>query len=578
VKGDCSRCEQTQAELEAARLRIAELEQQLAEIVKLCELQACDLERYQKAFEARSFNHPERVARDVLQLAFSWVLDKLADTPAANDVADDAARSAEADVADEASAHSTPEHSSDSGKRRKRRHGRRNANDPALAALPVEPIYIDPPEVLAAGGEGYICIGEEIGERIAQRIAAYFRLRFIRRKWVPASSLRANQPGSPVLIAPLPESVWPRVMADASSVSQVIMDKYADLLPLNRQQGISERSGLPLHRSTLCDWLSVAAGYLQHIPKAMLAESRREAFCIATDGTSVSVRSKGSKCERWHLFTFIADRDHVVFDYDREETGAVFVRILDGFHGHLLADANSVYDVLYREHGITEAGCWYHCRRGFYRAMQTEREPALEALSLISRLFKINDECIKLELAPDELTRERARRARPVLALFDEWVKRTKPLAEPRGRLEAAIGYYENQRDALRRFLDDGRLRLDNNISEAQLRHAVVGEANWTFFANETGLRWYTIFRSLIASCALHGLNPQLYLEQVLRLAPHWPRNRVIELSPKYWSATVAGLSDRWRAIITPPWQMPPACLPDAVQLTRAEPDARSAA
>jgi hypothetical protein len=82
----------------------------------------------------------------------------------------------------------------------------------------------------------------------------------------------------------------------------------------------------------------------------------------------------------------------------------------------------------------------------------------------------------------------------------------------------------------------------------------VLGRHNWKWFANETGLKWYATFRSLIASCMLHGINAQDYLEQVLRLAPHWPVTRVLELSPKYWTRTLAALDESQRAIVTPPW------------------------
>ena len=127
---------------------------------------------------------------------------------------------------------------------------------------------------------------------------------------------------------------------------------------------------------------------------------------------------------------------------------------------------------------------------------------------------------------------------------------------DPRGPLDAAMGYYLNQRSALRQFMKDGRLRLDNNRSEQALRHLVVGRANWTFFANEAGLSWYASFRSLIASSTLHGLNAQTYLEEILRLGPHWPVNRVLELAPRYWASTRAGLGDRHRAILRPPWEI----------------------
>ena len=105
------------------------------------------------------------------------------------------------------------------------------------------------------------------------------------------------------------------------------------------------------------------------------------------------------------------------------------------------------------------------------------------------------------------------------------------------------------------RFLDDGRLRLDNNISEQQLRNLVLGRHNWKYFANETGLKWYTVFRTLITSCALHGINANEYIQQVLRLAPHWRVSQVLELAPKYWKKTVAGLDDEHREILLPPWQ-----------------------
>jgi transposase len=92
-------------------------------------------------------------------------------------------------------------------------------------------------------------------------------------------------------------------------------------------------------------------------------------------------------------------------------------------------------------------------------------------------------------------------------------------------------------------------------VSERELRNLVLGRHNWGSFAKETGLQWYTVFRSLIASCALHGLNAQEYMEQLLRLAPHWPITRMLELSPKYWAKTIAGLDEQKRAILVRPWE-----------------------
>jgi hypothetical protein len=155
-----------------------------------------------------------------------------------------------------------------------------------------------------------------------------------------------------------------------------------------------------------------------------------------------------------------------------------------------------------------------------------------------------------------ERTHERAARAGPILELLDRWIDAHRDVVDPRGPLDAAITYYDNQRTALRRFLDDGRLPLDNSVSERGLRNLVLGRANWLYFANETGLQWYCVFRSLIASCPLHQLNPQTYLEQVLRLAPHWPVHRMLELAPKYWSRTLSQLDEHPRATLVQPWNL----------------------
>lgn len=271
---------------------------------------------------------------------------------------------------------------------------------------------------------------------------------------------------------------------------------------------------------------------------------------------------------KWHVFVLIADRDHVVFRYADEHSGATVRSLLKGFHGHLLADAAPIYDVLYRDEGMTEIACWFHCCRYFWKALETDRDRAMEALSLIAKLFEADRACRDLPM-PDR-TAVRARRSKPILALLDAWIARHRDHAEPRGRLAKAIGYYENQRTALRRFLDDGRLALDNGVSERELRNLVLGRHNWGSFANETGLKWYTVFRSLIASCALHELNAQEYIEQLLRLAPHWPVTRMLDLAPKYWAKTIAGLDAHHRAILDRPWEAEHSVTVAAAETLRA--------
>jgi hypothetical protein len=425
--------------------------------------------------------------------------------------------------------------------------------------------------VLAAGGNGFKRIGEEVSSRIARRPARYIRLIIRRGKFVriDESEQRDADAGSvtisgndaiessPIVIAPLPESVWPNFMADPSAIAHVIISKYDDILPLHRQERISARDGFVLPRSTQCGWLGRAHEVTYRIVDAMFVDAKAHAFCIATDATGAPVRAPNA-CESWDVFVFLADRDHIVFRYVQQHATSLKIsQLLAGFRGHLLADAAPIYDALFETGDIIEHCCWYHCRRWFYRALETDKTIALGPLSLIAKLFEIDRECSSVS-DPGEYTAARAKRSKPLLELLDQWVDLHRAKVDSRGPLDKAIGYYDNQREALHRFIDDSRIRLSNNLAEQQLRNLAQGRDNWTFFANETGVRWYANFRSLIASCRLHNLNAETYLEQILRLAPHWPVTRVLELAPKYWPATREKLDARQRSIISRPWDPVP--------------------
>ncbi len=386
--------------------------------------------------------------------------------------------------------------------RGQRGHGRRNLD---LSNLRVETARVDPAEVLA-NPELLQRIGEETSSRVGYRPACYVRFLLVRTKWVPITAKAAAPETTaeqevaetsaeqdpveaqaaettPVVIAPLPPSVLPHVMADASAIANVIVSKYDDVLPLHCQERISARQGFALPRSTQCGWLAVAFTLLYRIVLAMFEESKAHAFCIATDATGAPVQKTGG-CRKWHVFTFIADNGHIVFRWVNEHSGKSISDLLSGFRGHLLSDAASIYDVLYRELGIVPVFCWAHVRRGFWRALHTDKVLATEALSIISKLFELERQC-KL-IAMPERTRSRADRARPLLELLDAWIalqKGREDIGEP---LRKAIGYYINQRDGLWRFLEDGRLSIHNNACEGQLRNLALGRDNWRYFLNRT--------------------------------------------------------------------------------------------
>jgi hypothetical protein len=249
------------------------------------------------------------------------------------------------------------------------------------------------------------------------------------------------------------------------------------------------------------------------------------------------------KCKRGHFWVLVADADHVIFRYSARCSSDEPKALLKGFRGVVVADASSVYDALFGlPDAPTEAGCWSHARRYFFKALPSDRELALVGIGFANRLFEVEREIGKL--APAAKLRIRAERAGPVIRAFEAWRDRELERAPDGSAIRRALQYTVNHWNALCRFLEDGKVPIHNNRSELELRRMVIGRANWLFVGSDESAAWTCTFVSLIASCAMHRLDPEAYLRDLFRVLPSWPRNRVLELAPKYWTETRARLLD----------------------------------
>jgi transposase len=187
-------------------------------------------------------------------------------------------------------------------------------------------------------------------------------------------------------------------------------------------------------------------------------------------------------------------------------------------------------------------GCWAHARRKFYEAAITKQRAAREALFRISKLFEL--EWTWSGLPPGKRRELRLVHAKPQLDDFFRWAEGEYSKVEhERGLVRSAFGYAVRQKEALLRYLEDGRLRIDNNASERALRQIAVGRKAWLFVGSDDHAEAAANIFSVVASCKLHGLDPELYLRDVLRVLAQWPRDRFLELSPRYWAATRARLN-----------------------------------
>jgi transposase len=362
-----------------------------------------------------------------------------------------------------------------------------------------------------------------------------------------------------IITAPLPPEMIERSIGTPSLWAHIAAEKFCDGLPLNRQEDRFARIGVSLDRGTMSRWLQdIGLTCGATVVEAMRREALRTAFCIATDATGVLVQplrdgtKKRQPCRRGHYFVQIADADHVFFEYTPRETSAAVGQMFRGFSGFVQADAKSVYDFLFRPPGDRappddvepdgavrhEVGCWSHARTKLWEAaIATQDVVAREALARIMRMFQL--EGTWRGRPPAEIKSLRDIHLRPHVDAFFAFVAvEYERVRGQRGLLRSALGYAHRQEDALRRFLEDGRLAMTNNHSERQLRRIATGRKAWLFVGSDDHGQAAGNLFTLIASARLHGLDPEAYLRDLFRVLPQWPRDRYLELAPKYWRAT----------------------------------------
>lgn len=364
---------------------------------------------------------------------------------------------------------------------------------------------------------------------------------------------------SELATAPMPKELFWRAVFAVSLLAHIIIEKYCDGLPLFRIEDRFARDGVSLDRGSMSRWVEDAGATVgTTVIAAMRKEAMETAFCIATDATGVAVQparaeenSPRQPCRRGHYFVQVVDKDAVFYEYAPRETSAAVADIFKGFKGHYIqADAKSVYDFLFRKPEDEppdgdfrfEVACWSHCRRGFWEATAAKSVVAREGLARISRIFEL-DATWKRQ-SPADIKRLRDAHLRPHVDAFFEWaaLEFTKVKGQ-RGLVQKALGYACRHRDALCRFFDDGRLVLDNNRSELNLRKIAVGRKAWLFVGSDDHAVSAGNLFSLIATARLHRLEPEAYLRDLFRVLPFWPKDRYLELAPKYWPATRALLN-----------------------------------
>jgi transposase len=525
---------------EAIGARIAQLEARLAEVLRERDLLRVSYERLRLELEMlkrRIFvAKAERVDTAHLEREFAEKLaevNRLANTP----------KPSGAESTQDSGGHK------DSEKKRKTKpRGRRELK---TSSLEEERIELPDPllEELVAQGRAER-IGFEESSKLAYKRGGMRRLVIARVKY----RATRNNGRADIETTPMPQELFPRLLASASMLAHIIIDKHCDGLPLFRIEDRFTRDGFGVDRGTLSRWLEDAGATLgATVVAAAREEAMRTAFCIATDATGVAVQptalpeKKRQPCRRGHYFVLIADRDHVFYEYVAKENSRTVADMFYGYSGYIQADAKSVYDALFKppderpadsdDAVRQEVACWAHCRRKYWEATLAKCPIGREGLVRIGRIFEVDAGFHGK--APSQIATLRQAHLRPHMLAFFAWAAAEyEAVRDQRGLLRSALGYALRQRDALMRVLDDGRLVLDNNRSELALRRIAVGRKAWLFMGSDDHAESAGHLFSLIASARLHGVDPESYLRDVIRILAYWPRDRYIELAPKYWAVT----------------------------------------
>jgi hypothetical protein len=258
---------------------------------------------------------------------------------------------------------------------------------------------------------------------------------------------------------------------------------------------------------------------------------------IFTDDSIIPLQVKGNRrVKKARLWAYVGGGigpPLVVYDFSHDRSKKRPLDFLDGYHGYVHADAYSGYDELFKREGIIEVGCWVHTRRYFDEAVSSRPEEATEIMARIAQIYKIEAECSGMTEA--ERCNIRKQYSRPIIDAAFIRLEELKAVTLPSEPLRKAVDYALNQREALYRYLEDGRLKPDNNTAENAIRPLALGRKNWLFAGSDRGAKATALFLGLIQSCKACDLNPWEYFNDILRRIMNHPVSRLSELLPDQW-------------------------------------------
>ena len=380
-------------------------------------------------------------------------------------------------------------------------------------------------------------IGDDVSQKLDYTSGTFTVENHIRPKYVCDTCKTLNQ-------APVPPHIIDKGLATTGLLASVLVMKYADHLPLYRQEAIFERAGLRIARSTLADWVGACGAQLEPLVDA-LRDCVLSHSVLHADETPLNYHNHQKKAvKRGYVWAYAPGEFEslktIIYDFKPGRSGAYAREFLGDWRGSLMCDDYAGYKALFASGQVIEGGCWAHARRKFHTIYETNSSTVAEqALKQIQLLYQY--ESVAKGLSPPDRLAYRRQHMKSVLDEFETWLHAQQTLVPPNSAIAKAIRYTLSNWTALTRLLDNAQLPIDNNAVENLIRPLAIGRKNWLFAGSEIAGRRGAAIMSLIHSAKLNGHDPQAYLKDVLERLPTHKAKDIDELLPHRWqAATVA--------------------------------------
>jgi transposase len=404
--------------------------------------------------------------------------------------------------------------------------------------LPVEEIVLEPQEDTT----GLTCIGKEITDQLELVPARLFIKRFIRPKYIkPTDETGLNHKG---IIADLPTFPIEKGMAGPGLLTQIMVDKFVDHLPIYRQIERFKREGIQIPSSTINGWQESVYNLLEPLYDTLKHRVLSQGY-LQVDETPIQVldKTKKGKTHRGYHWVYYSPLEKtVLFDYNNGRSREGPSRLLKNFKGYLQTDGYNVYDIFNKNGSITTLNCMAHARRGFEKALDYDKPRAEYAMGMFQKLYAIEQKARDESYTPEQRHKLRLDESLPILNDLGKWMVETYKTVLPKSALGKAIAYCIPRWGNLLAYLNDGSLEIDNNLAENAIRPIALGRKNYLFAGSSRGAERAAMFYSFFGTCKKNNINPFEWLKKVLELIPTYKVNKLSDLLPQNLNLQSTGI------------------------------------